>query len=59
LLTTVDATLLLSASSDEFGGWQRLNAEYAKQFGIESPRLAAQRPEALTGGRNNPMERRA
>ena len=21
----------------EVGGWQRLNAEYAKQFGIESP----------------------
>jgi hypothetical protein len=20
-----------------FGGWQRLNAEYAKQFGIEVP----------------------
>ena len=23
----------------KFGGWQRLNAEYAKQFGIESPPL--------------------
>jgi uncharacterized protein YndB with AHSA1/START domain len=23
----------------EFGGWQRLHAEYAKQFGIESPQL--------------------
>jgi hypothetical protein len=22
----------------EFGGWQRLNAEYAKQFGIETPK---------------------
>ncbi len=21
----------------KYGGWQRLNAEYAKQFGIESP----------------------
>jgi hypothetical protein len=21
----------------KFGGWQRLNAEYAKQFGIETP----------------------
>ena len=30
----------------KFGGWQRLNAEYAKQFGIEtpnSPRQAAQK----------------
>jgi hypothetical protein len=23
----------------KFGGWQRLNAEYAKQFGIETPSL--------------------
>jgi len=23
----------------KFGGWQRLNAEYAKQFGIETPNL--------------------
>jgi hypothetical protein len=22
----------------KFGGWQRLNAEYAKQFGIEPPK---------------------
>ena len=29
----------------KFGGWQRLNAEYAKQFGIEAPK----RPEE--GGR--------
>jgi len=21
----------------KFGGWQRLNAEYAKQFGVEPP----------------------
>jgi hypothetical protein len=25
----------------KFGGWQRLNAEYAKPFGIEKARLAA------------------
>ena len=32
----------------KFGGWQRLNAEYAKQFGLEaptSPSRAAQNPE--------------
>ena len=23
----------------KFGGWQRLNAEYAKQFGVEPPRI--------------------
>jgi uncharacterized protein YndB with AHSA1/START domain len=31
----------------KFGGWQRLNAEYAKQFGVESPMWspqAAQKP---------------
>jgi uncharacterized protein YndB with AHSA1/START domain len=26
----------------KFGGWQRLNAEYAKQFGIEAPKLPPQ-----------------
>jgi uncharacterized protein YndB with AHSA1/START domain len=26
----------------KFGGWQRLNAEYAKQFGIESPNWPSQ-----------------
>jgi uncharacterized protein YndB with AHSA1/START domain len=30
----------------KFGGWQRLNAEYAKQFDVETPQLA-QRPEPL------------
>ena len=25
----------------KFAGWQRLNAEYAKQFGIETPNSAA------------------
>ena len=25
----------------KFGGWQRLTAEYAKQFGIETPQRAA------------------
>jgi hypothetical protein len=23
----------------KFGGWQRLNAEYAQQFGVETPGL--------------------
>jgi hypothetical protein len=26
----------------KFGGWQRLNAEYAKQFGIETPNHPSQ-----------------
>lgn len=28
---------LVGPDAIKFGGWQRLNAEYAKQFGIESP----------------------
>lgn len=27
----------------KFGGWQRLNAEYAKQFGVEAPSWPAQK----------------
>ena len=29
----------------KFGGWQRLNAEYAKQFGIETPNWPPQERE--------------
>jgi uncharacterized protein YndB with AHSA1/START domain len=29
----------------KFGGWQRLNAEYAKQFGVELPSWAANAPK--------------
>ncbi len=47
---------IVGAEAMKFGGWQRLNAEYAKQFGVETPRLAAQRPEALKRERKNPME---
>jgi uncharacterized protein YndB with AHSA1/START domain len=28
---------MVGADALRFGGWQRLNAEYAKQFGVESP----------------------
>ena len=28
---------MVGAHAVKFGGWQRLNAEYAKQFGIENP----------------------
>jgi len=28
---------IVGAEAIKFGGWQRLNAEYAKQFGIETP----------------------
>jgi hypothetical protein len=29
----------------KFGGWQRLNAEYAKQFGIETPNRSPNAPK--------------
>jgi uncharacterized protein YndB with AHSA1/START domain len=32
---------LVGADAIKFGGWQRLNAEYAKQFGVESPGKSA------------------
>jgi uncharacterized protein YndB with AHSA1/START domain len=28
---------IVGAAAMQFGGWQRLNAEYAKQFGVETP----------------------
>src|SRR6516225_8075784 len=28
---------MVGADAMKFGGWQRLNAEYAKQFGVEVP----------------------
>ena len=30
---------IVGGEAMKFGGWQRLNAEYAKQFGVETPRL--------------------
>jgi hypothetical protein len=32
---------MVGAKTMGFQGWQRLNAEYAKQFGVESPTWAA------------------
>jgi hypothetical protein len=29
---------IVGAEVMKFGGWQRLNAEYARQFGIETPK---------------------
>jgi len=31
----------------KFGGWQRLNAEYAKQFGVETPNRPSQAAQEL------------
>jgi uncharacterized protein YndB with AHSA1/START domain len=32
---------IVGPGAAKFGGWQRLHAEYAKQFGIETPRFKA------------------
>jgi hypothetical protein len=37
---------IAGADAMKFGGWQRLKAEYAKQFGIETPGLAPSAPKS-------------
>jgi uncharacterized protein YndB with AHSA1/START domain len=37
LLAGAPIRRIVGAEAMKFGGWQRLNAEYAKQFGIETP----------------------
>ena len=47
LLSGTPLGRMVGPDAMKFGGWQRLNAEYAKQFGIESPNWpppAAQKP---------------
>jgi uncharacterized protein YndB with AHSA1/START domain len=39
LLTGRPIGRMVGADAVKFGGWQRLNAEYAKQFGVETPNL--------------------
>jgi uncharacterized protein YndB with AHSA1/START domain len=34
---------IVAGDALKFGGWQRLNAEYAKQFGVESPTWTPQK----------------
>src|SRR3981081_3289534 len=36
---------IVGGEAMKFGGWQRLNAEYAKQFGVETPGRAANAPK--------------
>jgi uncharacterized protein YndB with AHSA1/START domain len=47
LLSGAPIGRMVGGEAMKFGGWQRLNAEYAKQFGIEPPNWppqAAQKP---------------
>jgi hypothetical protein len=37
LLSGAPVGRIVGGDAMKFGGWQRLNAEYAKQFGIETP----------------------
>ena len=36
LLTGISIGRIVGGEAMKFGGWQRLNAEYAKQFGVET-----------------------
>ena len=38
LLSGTPIGRIVGTEAMKFGGWQRLNAEYAKQFGIEPPK---------------------
>ena len=37
---------IAGADALQFGGWQQLNAEYAKQFGVETPSWSPNAPKA-------------
>ena len=41
LLSGTPIGRIVGPEAMKFGGWQRLNAEYAKQFGIETPNAAS------------------
>ncbi|HXY13598.1 MAG TPA: SRPBCC family protein [Terriglobales bacterium] len=45
LLSGTPIGRMVGPEAIKFGGWQRLNAEYAKQFGIESPNWPPQAPQ--------------
>jgi len=45
LLASEPIGRIAGADAMKFGGWQRLNAEYAKQFGIETPKWAPKATE--------------
>jgi uncharacterized protein YndB with AHSA1/START domain len=42
LLSGTPIGRIVAGDAMKFGGWQRLNAEYARQFGMESPSWPAQ-----------------
>ena len=46
LLSGTPIGRIAGADAMKFAAWQRLNAEYAKQFGIETPDWPGKGPEA-------------
>jgi len=44
LLSETPLGRMVAGDAIKFGGWQRLNAEYAKQFGIEAPNWPPKAP---------------
>ncbi len=44
LLSGTPIGRIVGGEAMKFGGWQRLNAEYAKQFGIETPNWPSNAP---------------
>ena len=46
LLTGQPMGRIVGPDAMKFGGWQRLNAEYAAQFGIEAPNWPANAPKS-------------
>ncbi len=45
LLSGTPIARIVGAEVMKFDGWQRLNAEYAKQFGVESPGWPSNAPK--------------
>ena len=48
LLSGTPIGRIVGGEAMKFGGWQRLNAEYAKQFGIEAPKWSPNAPSVGT-----------
>ena len=47
LLSGTPIGRIVGPEAMKFGGWQRLNAEYAKQFGVETPNWPPKEPQKL------------
>jgi hypothetical protein len=50
LLSGTPITRIAGSEAMKFAGWQRLNVEYARQFGIEPPRWPPNAPKDANAG---------